>query len=73
VESDRSFLSGHTTAAFEIATVLFLSLRKKYSWVFLVMAFLIGCTRIYLMVHYPSDVLGGIIVGFLQEPQDFYL
>ena len=30
-----------------------------------VLAFLIGFSRIYLQVHYPSDVIGGAILGFL--------
>ncbi len=60
----RSFPSGHTTGAFEIATALFLTVKnKKISWIFPVYAVLIGCSRLYLMVHYPTDVLGGMICG----------
>ena len=63
MESDKSFPSGHTTAAFAAMVPLFLLGRKKLSWLALVFAVLMGISRIYLMVHYPSDVLGGILVG----------
>lgn len=63
IESDKSFPSGHTTAAFEIGVALFLVLNKKYSWVFPVFSALVGLSRIYLMVHYVTDVLGGVLIG----------
>ncbi len=63
VESDKSFPSGHTTAAFELGIAAFLVLNKKYSWVFPVFSALVGLSRIYLMVHYVTDVLGGVLVG----------
>ena len=64
VESDNSFPSGHTTCAFEIATALFLTVKSwKVKWIFPVYAILIMCSRVYLMVHYPTDVLTGVIVG----------
>ncbi len=66
-ESDYSFPSGHTTGAFEIATVLFLchftEKKKGVAWIFPVVAILTGASRIYLMVHYPTDVFAGVIVG----------
>lgn len=63
MESDMSFPSGHTTAAFGAMVPLFILGRKNISWLALVFAVLMGISRIYLGVHYPSDVLGGIIVG----------
>lgn len=63
VESDKSFPSGHTTAAFSTMTALFLMGNRKYSWTAFIFAFLMGLARIYLVVHFPSDVLGGILVG----------
>lgn len=63
MESDKSFPSGHTTAAFSTMTALFLTGDKRWSWAAWIFAFLMGLSRIYLMVHYPSDVLGGIVVG----------
>lgn len=65
-ESDYSFPSGHTTGAFEIATAVFLCFmkdKKKIAWLFPAIALCTAGSRIYLMVHYPSDVAGGMIVG----------
>ena len=64
VESDKSFPSGHTTAAFELGVAIFLVLKnKKVAWIFPVISVLVGLSRIYLMVHYVTDVLGGVVVG----------
>jgi undecaprenyl-diphosphatase len=65
VESDNSFPSGHTTAAFATMTAVFLVGNKRYSWTAFIFAFLMGLARIYLVVHFPSDVLAGIIVGLV--------
>jgi membrane-associated phospholipid phosphatase len=60
----RSFPSGHTSMAFATATGLSLELKK---WYVVVPAYLwagsVGYSRMYLGVHYPSDVLAGAIVG----------
>ena len=61
--SMRSFPSGHTTSAVAALVPVFMFCNKKYSWLALVAAVLMGASRNYVMVHYPSDVLGGIIVG----------
>lgn len=63
MESDKSFPSGHTTAAFASMIPLFALGNKRVSWLALLFAFLMGVSRIYLVVHFPSDVLGGLIVG----------
>lgn len=65
-ESDYSFPSGHTTAAFEMATAMFLCFKKdkkKIAYLFPVIAICTMGSRVYLMVHYASDVLCGLIVG----------
>ena len=68
-ESDYSFPSGHTTIAVEVAMVLCLLFRsdnkKKIAWIFPVAAFLTACSRVYLMVHYATDVLAGILIGVI--------
>ena len=57
-----SFPSGHSAASFSAATVLCF-LDKKAGIAGLALAALIGFSRIYLYVHYPSDVLAGIFLG----------
>ena len=64
LESEKSFPSGHTTAAFELGVAIFLVMKnKKIAWIFPVFSALVGLSRIYLMVHYVTDVLGGVCVG----------
>ena len=64
VESDNSFPSGHTTCAFEMGVALFLSMRKKkIAWIFPTLAAVVGFTRLYLCVHYMTDVIAGVVVG----------
>ena len=59
---DYSFPSGHTTASFSMATILSLYM-PQLMIAFIAIAFMVGISRIYLAVHYPSDVLVGIILG----------
>ena len=72
-ESDPSFPSGHATAAFASMTALFLTVKKKYSWPGLVLALLVSFSRIYIAVHYPSDVLVGMIIGIGAGVAAYYL
>lgn len=62
-QKDYSFPSGHTGSAFAAAVVLFLGLPKKCGIPILVFACLMGLSRLYVGVHYPSDVLGGALIG----------
>lgn len=65
VESEFSFPSGHTTSAMAAMTGLFFTTNKKVSWTAFLFAIVMGITRIYLCVHFPSDILGGLIIGFV--------
>jgi len=59
-----SFPSSHAANMASTALILFAQYRKK-STVYLVLAGLVIFSRIYVGVHYPSDVLGGIVVGLV--------
>lgn len=63
--SDFSFPSGHAGACFAVASAMFLCLPKKVGIPALAVAALIGFSRLYVGVHYPTDVLGGMLVGCL--------
>ena len=63
LESEYSFPSGHTTAAMASMTPVFLSFNKKKSWTAFLFVIALGATRNYIMVHFPSDIIGGIIIG----------
>ncbi len=60
--TDSSFPSGHTAACVCIAVVLVIRFKLK-GLPALVAALLVAVSRIYLCVHYPSDVLGGLFIG----------
>lgn len=62
---DFSFPSGHTAASFAAMTALFLAKMKKAWIAALILAVLIAFSRLYFYVHYPTDVLGGAVVGIL--------
>lgn len=62
-QSDFSFPSGHTAHSFAVAVVLFMLLPKKWGITTLVFAFIMGFTRLYVGVHYPTDVIGGALIG----------
>ena len=61
---DTSFPSGHTGAAFSFVSALFFSKNKWWIPAFVVAAS-IAFSRLYLYVHFPTDILGGILVGIL--------
>lgn len=62
--TDYSFPSGHTQASFISATIITLK-HRKMGLIVIPLAVLIGFSRLYLYVHFPSDVLGGAIMGIL--------
>ncbi len=60
--SDYSFPSGHTAAAFAVVAALYMA-KEKHWYVAVVPACLMTFTRLYLYVHYPTDILGGLVIG----------
>ncbi len=62
--SGKSFPSSHAVNMFAVATVLAYAYRRRL-WAFYSFAGLIAFSRVYVGVHYPSDVLGGACVGVL--------
>lgn len=61
---DPSFPSDHATAAFAIAVALLLR-NRRIGWVAIAMATVVSVSRVAVGVHYPSDVLGGAMLGAL--------
>ena len=62
--SQYSFPSGHTSNSFTAAVSILLYYRKP-GIIALVVASIIAFSRMYLFVHYPTDILGGIVLGTL--------
>lgn len=59
---DYSFPSGHSMASFEAATGIFIK-NRRWGIAALALAAMIAFSRMYLFVHFPSDVLAGILLG----------
>lgn len=63
--TEFSFPSGHAGSSFASAGVLYRKLPKKFGVPLLVLAILISFSRLYVGVHYPSDVLAGAATGII--------
>ena len=63
--TDFSFPSGHTTASFAVALVMLRMLPKKIGIPAVVLSALVAFSRLYLGVHYPTDVLTGFVVALV--------
>ena len=64
-QHDPSFPSGHSAAAFTIAAVMLYEVPRRISIPVLLFAFLMGFSRLYVGVHYPTDVLCGAMIGVI--------
>ena len=71
--TDYSFPSGHTAASFASVMALYLAGEKKLWISALVLAVLIAFSRLYLYVHYPTDVLGGVVAGLAAGALGYWL
>lgn len=63
LETDFSFPSGHMTAACGFTTGFVLSRGKKWVLPGIIYILLMGISRMIIVVHYPSDILGGLLFG----------
>lgn len=60
----RSFPSGHSTAAFAFAGAMLCSgVKRRWKGLCLLLAAAMAFSRLYVGVHYPTDVLAGIVIG----------
>lgn len=62
--SEYSFPSGHSVSSMAAAMTIWLH-HKKIGWVAIILALLMGLSRLYVFVHFPTDVYGGFIIGML--------
>lgn len=62
---DWSFPSGHASAAFASAVVIYKSRPKRLGVPCMILAFAIALSRLYVGIHYPSDVICGAVIGTL--------
>ena len=60
--TSHSYFSSHSTMSFACATPFFF-FNKKGGWIAYVVAALIGFSRIFFGVHFPTDVIGGMVLG----------
>ncbi|MDP3052471.1 MAG: phosphatase PAP2 family protein [bacterium] len=59
-----SFPSGHMTLYFALALTIFL-ISRKWTWFFVASVILMGLARIAAGVHWPSDIIGGILIAII--------
>ena len=61
--ADASFPSGHAGASFAASTAMFPHLKRRWGVCLMVLAVLIALSRLYLGVHFPTDVAAGALIG----------
>ena len=69
----RSFPSGHTSGSFSAMLALYKWVPKKIGIPAVVLATLIALSRLYMGVHYPTDLLGGFVVAFMASTWAHYI
>ncbi len=62
---DASFPSGHTGTGIATALAVALNVPKKYGIPLMILAVVISLSRLYVGIHYPTDVLAGAVIGIL--------
>jgi undecaprenyl-diphosphatase len=65
--TNYSFFSGHASGSFVAATFVVLCIKEKYKWIYVIYIWpiLFVMSRIYVGVHFPSDLIVGALVGIL--------
>lgn len=63
--SGTSFPSGHSATSFGAAWAYFITRKDRLRWGLLALAAAIAFSRLYLFVHFPTDVLAGIVIGII--------
>lgn len=69
---DHSFPSGHTTAIFSVL-VPFVLMQPVLAFAFIPLGLFVAISRVYLGLHYPSDVLAGILLGSISGISSFFM
>jgi undecaprenyl-diphosphatase len=64
-QKDFSFPSGHSASVFAFVWAYFITRKDRLRWILLGFALLVCFSRLHLFVHYPTDVLAGIVIGIL--------
>ncbi len=64
-EKSKSFPSGHTNVTTNALLAIFLTTNKKKKWWILLLPLIMGASRVYLIVHYLTDVIGGLLTGII--------
>lgn len=72
-EDGYSFPSGHMTAVTAFAMAFFLSFNKKWSWIGFISVPVMAIARMYLIAHYATDVIAGIIVGAISGTVAYFI
>lgn len=62
--TDYSFPSGHAMSSFAAATAAWLW-NRKIGWIMIIGAMIMAFTRLYFFVHYPTDILAGMMIGIV--------